>query len=507
MRMKFLSIISIVVFGILGLLLSSCGLETASTEESLVEDLPSEESKIDVVSSPLAVHSFFDTGWDVWNRTDRWNISYCVQQGVWNRHRPRLLTMLHRATSAWENVCDVRFRHDSIHDATCDASNTGNVTFNVVHNASTIGSMGYPSYYPNILLSLGPIWGWTDEFLLAVLLHELSHGLGFVHEHVRSTDPNRCVDPGADPHSAVTVYDSHSVTHYPWCPDWSNPVGGTPNYITHWDIVGAQRVYEAPTNVLNDINGRLFARQRSTGDIYYLDNFTWTPIGGPGQAFVTVGDTLYGLSTGGFPAVWNGLGQGWTYIGDYKGQIFNCAEALCATDGDTGDIARYDSSKKEWNIIGEPGSRFAGMRYQGWIFGIGPEQDYTAVHLPGSDHWDPNGGPASELIGGGYSMWRITPDRDAIEEWSWFANWTEISDFSGGQLLASDSALYYKTGDGHIFEFKPESSSWTYIGGPEEKKAARMYGSYGYLFATSPSDESIFHYRAATREWVPYGKP
>lgn len=46
-------------------------------------------------------------------------------------------------------------------------------------------------------------------------------------------------------------------------------------------------------------------------------------------------------------------------------------------------------------------------------------------------------------------------------------------------------------------------TSWYSIHGP----AARMYGSYGHLYVTSPTTESIDSYDPLTGAWTRLGKP
>ncbi|MFO0605672.1 MAG: M57 family metalloprotease [Polyangiales bacterium] len=490
-----------------------------------VERLPGGAYRVErdiVVSTEAAVRAYYDAAMtppgaliinrvgpaysldDKWGADDRWALTYCVSN-AFGANRPRVIAALQRAMQAWEAAADVRFVHLTDQDATCSQFNT-NVKFDVSRAADDwadgIASMGFPSTARSdrrFMLRWSATDTYTDEFLTAVAMHELGHGLGFRHEHTRSAPAGSDCRESSD-WRALTPYDSLSVMHYPFCPGWSDPSWQW-NFLTQWDIEGAQSVYGAPTNVLNGQGGALYARRRSTGELFRKTNGLWVKIGDAGQGFVTVGDTLYGQRPGrGEPVRYNS-GQSWTIIGGPAGQIFNCGGALCATDPNNGNVARYSGAGSSWTVIGGPGSRFAATSANA-LFGITPAQHEVARYNGAGASWTVVGGGASELFGGGSSMFRLNTTRDAIERYAGSGStWTVIGG-PGRQFLPTGSALYALSptaGTVRVYA----TTQWNPIGGA----AARLYGSYGRLYATNPTDESIWRYEPANNTWYAEGKP
>lgn len=448
----------------------------------------------------LSVHRVASAD-DIWNASDRWNIAYCVRPGDFGADYNRVVQMLDKAAAGWENAADVRFVHVASLDTDADCTRSNNsVKYNVEHNSSAgfVAGMGFPSFArAGRYLEMGDTWTWTDAFLLAVLTHELGHSLGMVHEH--DTTPG-CNYATSDPNGyrQLTCYDGRSAMHYPFKPGWLDP-GRKLNFIAQWDVEGAQSVYGAPTNVINLANGTVFARKHATGDIYKYSAGSWVKIGNPGQAFVAVGNTLYGQTPGrGSPVRWTG--RGWVYIGGPAGQIFGCLGTLCATVPDNGNIVKYDAGTNSWTVIGGPGSRFAASAAQ--LFGIGPWQDdYVARWAAPAGPWYVVGDGASELFGGGNTMYRLTGDKNSIQRYDGDWSWTTIGG-AGRQFTPAGDSLYGLTPDrGTIWRYA--GGGWSPIGGA----AARMYGTAGYFFATSPDGGTIWQYDAGSNTWTCLGGP
>ncbi|AGC47006.1 hypothetical protein MYSTI_05730 [Myxococcus stipitatus DSM 14675] len=433
-----------------------------------------------------------------WNRTDRWNITYCIRPGDFGADYNRLVEFMHRAASGWEAAANVRFVHVVAQDsATCNRSNN-TVKYNVERNFSFTGlsaGMGFPTFSrPTRFLELGPTSTWTDAELIAVLTHEFGHALGFVHEHDTAAG---CGMVTTGTYRPLTCYDGRGAMHYPSQPGWLDPARKL-NFISQWDVEGSQSLYEAPTQVLSTASGTVYARKRSTGDIYRRDALGWTVVGGPGQAFVAVGDTVYGQVPGRGPPV-KFLGASWTTIGGPIGQIFPCAGTLCGTDPTTGNVVRYNAATNVWATIGGPGSRFAATTSA--VYGIGSWQDdYTARWSGVGSSWSVVGGGASELIGGGTSMYRLTNTKDAIQRHDGGSTWTTIGG-SGRSFVAVGSDVYGLRPDGS-FIMKYNGTVWNSIHGP----AAKIFSSNGYLLALN-NDDTIERYNPASNTWTALGKP
>ncbi|MGC4066940.1 MAG: M57 family metalloprotease [Polyangiaceae bacterium] len=450
----------------------------------------------------LSVHRYASAD-DIWNRTERFNITYCIRPGDFGSDYSRIVDFMQRAASGWEAAANVRFVHLSNLDNSTDCVRTSSkVKYNVERNYSAgfTAGMGFPSFSKaSRYLEMGDTSTWTDSFLLAVLTHEMGHALGFTHEHDSATGCDLTANDAAG-YRKLTCYDGGSAMHYPDRAGWT---GGTrkENIISQRDIEGAQSVYEAPTNVLNTASGTIYARQRSTGDIYQRSGSSWVKIGGPGQAFVTVGNTLYGQTPGGGrPVVYRGSSTGWQYIGGAAGQIFRCVNSLCATTPSGSDIARYNSSSNTWTVIGGPGARFQATTTQ--LFGVDPWTDqYTALWSGSGANWSIVGGGGSELIGGGTSMYRLTNLKNAIQRYDGGSTWTTIG--GPGRQFVATTGNVYGLSPNRAAIYKYATTQWNYVHGA----ATRMFGSDGYLFATGTDNETIEQYNASANTWTSLGKP
>lgn len=480
----------------IGLLLAGCGMEG---ELSTTEGEVGEPAQVETRSNPLIVHTVNGAD-DTWSRADRLNVSFCVPTGAFGAQRGRVVDFLYRAMSEWENAANVRFVHKTGQDASCTNTNA-NVKFNVRYDVNTVGAMGYPSFpRASRELIVGNPTTWTDEFLLAVLTHELGHGLGFVHEHFRVPgQTGNCA--GTENYRALTGYDNMGALHYIDCPNYFDGTAPIqPNFISQWDTEGAQSVYEAPSNVVNTSSGTVYARKRSNGYIYKWNSGTsWTQIGTPKQAIVAVGNVLYGQAPGrGAVYQYSGTGSTWNQIGYAAGQIFSCATTLCATDPNTKQIARYNGAAWSWNFVGDGGNQFAGTDSQ--LFGIGPSQNYVARWSGIGTFWNIVGsGGAAQLIGGGTSMYRVTVLLDQIQKYA--ANtWTRIG-YTGRQFLATNSYVYGLRPDrGYVMKYN--TTQWNSVHGP----ADRLHGQYGALFAENSSG-IIERYNVTANTWTSLDQP
>jgi len=342
--------------------------------------------------------------------------------------------------------------------------------------------------------------------MFAVFQHELGHMLGFAHEHER---PMSCTSPSTCA-QAETPRDTASVMYYVSVAGYSGQPGGAGfNYITQWDMEGAQRIYGAPTDVVNTVTTTVFARQYSTGDIYRRETSgSWTKIGGPGQAFITLNSTLYGQTPAGGELVRYQSGQSWVGLSNPNGQTLRCGNAICATDPNTADIYRFDGTS--WSFIGGAGARFASTeRFQAQgqyqLFGIRPHQDGVAIWSGSGANWAYAGGTketARELAGGGTSMYRIpTESLGHIERWDG-STWTDIGKFDYLRQVHATGNLVYALNGTNAYEYDL-NSQWVFLKNPVP--FTRLFGSYGYLYGTAV--DGTIYMRDGFQQWKLLGKP
>lgn len=397
----------------------------------------------------------------LWTRTERWNITYCIQSGQNGFSAalyPRVQQAMRRAAAAWENIADVRFPYLSGEDANC-STNT-NVKLQVVpmdwmgQASNTDASSIFP-YDVDRRVMINTVKTYTDQFLMDVVTHELGHTLGFWHEHVRNPEafvqPNNCTDGGTFAGPAVepwvgelTAYDGYSVMHYHQCPGAMM----TRYMISQRDIEGVQRVYEAPTNVIAS-NGVLYARKRENGHFYRWNGSGWEWCDTPSQAYIPGSVARYALQNG---AVWKFYLTSWTNLGSAGSgpgaQLFPCpATSVCQTDHDYGDVYYWEPVQNYWRYFGGPGAKFASN--YGNVLGLGPAHDYIAWNQPAvTEGWSvlPGGG-ALTLIGppsGVYqhNLYRVTLDGEKIQRFAQRANNPWLDVFNGRVSQFFTTGLY-----------------------------------------------------------------
>jgi FG-GAP-like repeat/Dual-action HEIGH metallo-peptidase len=176
---------------------------------------------------------------DAWNIVGKRNITFCMAANF-GTHASDVNLALTNAIATWEGLADVRFYRRSTEDgAGCTASNT-----NVVFDVRQVWGQPYyaRSFFPSSarpgreLLIDTSIYGQSVP-LEHIVGHELGHILGFRHEHTRP-EAGTCFEDNN--WRALTIYDSASIMHYPWCRGTSLDM----NWTT-LDALGAAALYGA----------------------------------------------------------------------------------------------------------------------------------------------------------------------------------------------------------------------------------------------------------------------
>lgn len=435
------------------------------------------------------------------------DITWCIDRVAFTRDEAlRLEEFAHQAMGAWEAVANVHFRQQALPD--CEGS-SALVRIGLMFEWQAHVAWASPPNDVRRLMIKKSTLAKSSQYMLAVMLHELGHSLGFGHEHDRTSDATQCADivgcgQFLTPRDTSSVmFYANAMSGYTGTPE----AGGGYNYITQWDLEGAQRVYGAPTDVVNTDDGTVFARKRGSGDFYRRDVGGWTRIGGPGRAFFTVGAALYGQSPVHGRANRYVAGDSWqTLPGGDNAQLFRCGTAVCATDPNTQAVARFDGVS--WTAIGGAGLRFSTTESLLWA--IRPHQE-GVVSWTAASGWSYMGaGPASrELAGGGTTMYRIPTETYAVVQ-RWDAGgWTTLGRTFPRlhQVHATGSDVYVVDG-GYGVVWKWNGADWERIDLAPFVVFERLHGSYGRLFATT-ADGTIYQHTGAgaTSTWTSFGKP
>jgi len=191
---------------------------------------------------------------DMYNGTiNRWhpqtvqNLTYCVDRVSFGTNYGRVVQAIKDAAAAWAQVAAVRFVHQPSQDGECNAQNT-QVLFNVRQKGQAFSGHAFFPHYPRpqriVDISAVAAQGRNPdgpETLTGLFRHELGHVLGFRHEHIHpEAHAQNCQETGA--WKPLTIYDSDSVMHYPWC----NGTNKGDLRITPYDVQGAVALYGRP---------------------------------------------------------------------------------------------------------------------------------------------------------------------------------------------------------------------------------------------------------------------
>ena len=155
---------------------------------------------------------------DRWSPAQAQNLTFCISSSSFGSQYSAVVQAMSAATSAWEGVANVDFRHEVSQDGSCTRRSTG-VVFNVrqVCTGQYLARAFFPSSSRRereVLIDCTSFGSIDPYTLTGILRHELGHTLGFRHEHTRP-ESGTCFEDNS--WRALTAYDSASVMHYPQC--------------------------------------------------------------------------------------------------------------------------------------------------------------------------------------------------------------------------------------------------------------------------------------------------
>lgn len=182
-----------------------------------LETLESYTKKSHNKSTDLIVGTIGKKTFDIWNKTDRKKLTYCISD-EFKGNKKDVIEAMDVATKDWMDIANVKFKYMKDQDAICNPHNQ-KVMFDVrpVNFGMYIARAFFPSYARakrNVLID-ATSFDYSFVAFSGFLRHELGHVLGFRHEHI-SKDGNQKCKEDSNFHP-VTAYDQLSVMHYPQC--------------------------------------------------------------------------------------------------------------------------------------------------------------------------------------------------------------------------------------------------------------------------------------------------
>lgn len=337
-------------------------------------------------------------------------------------------------------------------------------------------------------------------FFGGVVPHEFGHVLGFAHEmrrpdFVDESFPCR-EDNYAGGDTLGTPVDRDSIMTSSYC--HNNP------FLTRWDIKGVQSAYGNRADNVISAGTNLYARKRSTGDIYRRSGSSWVQIGSPGAQFIAVGTTLYGLTPGGEKIFrYEGTGMDWTELVGAGGggvRILRCGSSLCRTTAYGGlDVYISNGVYPVWKAKSDLAAEYVSTSTG--TYRLSADRQLVEVNT-GAQSWSVIGGPMGSLVATTTALYGTDLVTGEILRYTGGTSWTVVGG-PGRMWVGVGAVLYGLTPDRKkIYRHPGTGTSWTEVGGA----ADWIYGGpSGSLYSVNPTTKDIWRYDGSS--WVNLGQP
>ncbi len=353
-------------------------------------------------------------------------------------------------TTSWSAVADVEF----IGWYVCPADAVDVVPIDALPDlraaAHAIGYQGLNTRYAPVEIGTS-----RRDFASSLVPHLTGHLLGLDHEPLRpqtSGIPSAAcqADSASDSSDAGSSVDQDSIMSA--TDDCQSSL-----QLSRWDIVNARKRFGSRADNVVSTGSALYARKRSTGDIYVLQGSSWSRISGPVGQLAAAGAKLYALTSDLSEILaYGGSGTLWTRIGFEALEIVGCAADLCATLP-SGDFVRYRAGS-----------------------------------------WSRLGGPATKYVATASAIYRLSRGRYEVEVYSESdARWYHIGDQAGTLYATSTMLLATNPQFGDLHRYTGENSAWEAIG-----YLGRVFVGVGAtLYSLNPFRDAVQRYTGSPFTW------